>query len=281
MQRSFEPFMDRNGILGNLPDHDTGDGAQKTGLYRFGRWYENKNNQSALDKQKIRFDLECKMLESPEKPNWYVRSPSNDKLWWKDPYCFSRDQHRSLLIAMGALKEKKRLVYLIWEHIKRFGFYQNSGVLTDELPSNNAILKFLGWKQIPDVTSPDHIAEMIRALYMAGYKTTVLLWPLLVLFDIFGLVGLLLSFPSWKNPEESDDDNLILSILQSKFALPTPISWLRRKLYKKYRPIAGDYRKDNTSGYSGPASAIAWKHRAETGAPPFIDIYNDILNKEL
>lgn len=276
---SFEPYFDdQSGLLctWNGSTWDGGDSAQKTGLYRFGRWLKFRKDKDQLAREQAKFAQECDMLEYPYRKNWYIRSPSNGRLWWNNPHTFSRDQHRSLVMAMGALKQQKRLWKLLWEHVKRGFLYQN----------NRKIEDLNAWK-MPDVTAPDHLGEIIRALYMAGAKWLIVIWPLMLIADLSALVGLLLSFPKWKNPDEADDDNLIMSVLQAKYAMPTPISYLVRKIYKRYRPVAG-YTKESLPlrnefliKRSGPASAIQWKHRFETGAPPFASLYLPILEKEL
>jgi hypothetical protein len=263
--RYFDNYFDENGILSTIgPDgFDSGDGCQKMGLYRFGRYIKYKNNPEQLAREEAKYAQELDMLECPTRKGWYIRSPSLGGKWWSNPYCFSRDQHRSLVMAMGALKQRKRLLRLIWEHIKRGGFYQNIQTLE-------------GTSQFPDVMAPDHAGEMVRALYMAGFKFVLLLYPLLFIADLSALIGLLLSFPKWKDPNEADDDNMVMSYLQAKMAMPTPISYLVRKIYFKYRPNCFGYSYD----ISGPESAIAYKHREETGAPPMYDLYGPIIRSE-
>jgi hypothetical protein len=160
---------------------------------------------------------------------------------------------------MGVLKQKKKLLQIFWQHIKRFGWYQND----QEVDGTSLPL----YRR--DIAPPDVLGEYVRAGYMAGFIFLGILWPLLIASDLFSLVGLLINLAKWKhNPADVDDDNQILAILQAKVALPTPISWLTRKLYKWFRP-------------GGAVNAMATKHRAETGSPPFIELYKNILNKEL
>lgn len=278
-------FSHETGLLSTWDgeNYDEGDGAQKTGLLRFGRWLKYRKDKDQLVREQAKFEQEMDMLECLTKKGWYIRSPSLARRWWCNPRCFSRDQHRSLVIAAGAMKQQRRLWRILWEHLKRGTLHQNNRKI-DDLDA---------WK-MPDVTSPDNMGEIIRALYMSGAKWLIVLWPLMLIADLSALVGLLLSFPQWKNPDHADDDNAIMSYLQAKYAMPTPISYLVRKIYKRYRPMAGIYKVDpppapdsyelswdDMSKLTGAHSAIYWKHRPMTGAPPFFSLYKDILTKEL
>ena len=161
----------------------------------------------------------CKYL--PKRSN-----PKKDS-WWSNSLNFSRDQHRSVTIAMGAFKQKKRLLGALWEHIKRFGFYQNK-------------LKHDGTNKIVgDLCSPSDWGEWLRALVHSGMWGFAILYPLLLISDAWAILGILVSQLNWKHPDDADDDNLIMSLLQAKYVMPTPLSYLARKLYVKTRPIAG------------------------------------------
>lgn len=284
---SFDDYFDNDGLLVTMPDQDGGDSAQMMGLLRFGQYIKYKNDPEMLGRLQGRFNQELDILTHVElvkdkddtiiksipHPGTYVRHPGLGK-WWANPKTFSRDQQRSIVMAMGAMKLKKKLFQIFWNHIKRFGFYQN----TEDFDGTK--------KPLADFASPDHWGEYIRAFYMSGLKFFILLWPLLLFTDLFALIGLLLCFPSWdSNPDDADDDNLIMHTLQAK-SMPTPISWLTRWLYFKYRSVAG-YKEDlkitplkTIHKKNGPLSAVTWKHRTATGSPPFAGLYADVFKKE-
>lgn len=266
-------------------NEDGGDSAQMTGLYRFGRWMKFRKDADMLAREQAKFAQELDTLTYTEGhggidmtgvkhdqisyPGIYVRHPKPCYPGWAaDPHCFSRDQQRSLVVAMGALKQKKQLKYIFWKHIKRLGWYQND-------------MEIDGKKKLADFAAPDILGEYIRAFWMSS-GTIVrgllgILYPVLIVTDIVALIGLLMCFYKWRNPDEADDDNLILTVLQAKNALPTPISWVCRKIYKRFRPVCpGADEKLN-----GPISAMSWKHRYTTGSPPFIELYYNILKEEL
>lgn len=273
---SFDPYFDENGLICNAwqgPRFDGGDTGQKTGLLRFGRYLKFIKNKDQLGREQAKYAQELDMLEDPERPGWYRRHPDPTK-FWSNSRNFSRDQHRSIVIAMGALKQQKRLLRTLWEHIKRFGFYQND-------------LKHDGTKKlVGDICSPAEWGEWLRALVHSGLWGFRVLYPLLLISDLWAILGILVSMINWKNPDDADDDNLIMSTLQAKLVMPTPLSWIARKLYVKIRPVAGftDETKKiplrGTMNITGPQSAIRHKHRLATGAPPFYEeLYKDIMDK--
>ena len=269
----FDDYMDQAGLLYNNANglKDTGDSAQMTGLLRFGKWL-SAPDQASRDKQQYKLEQELDVLtytegwhgkdltgaeqKSISYPGIYVRHPKPCYPGWaSNPHDFSRDQQQSLVIAMGALKQPKKLWQIFWQHCKRFGFYQNDQDIT-------------GAKQIPDFATPDRLGEYIRAFWMAGIWPMVLLWPLLLFTDLSAFIGLMISFYNWRDPSQADDDGLIMSMLQAKKALPTPISFLIRKLFKWFRPGGYDY-------------GMKTKHRVETGSPPFGSLWVPILEREL
>ena len=187
--RNFDNYFDENGILGTLNGdgtHDTGDGAQKMGLLRFGRYIKFRDNPEQLMRERAKLAQELDILESPDQKGWYVRSPGIGRKWWSDRYTFSRDQQRSIVMAMGALKQTKRLYRIAWEHIKRGGWYQNyysidrsTSILPDFVV--RAFPSLRGFK-IPDIAAPDHVGEYIRAFFMAGQWHFGLLYPFLLVY---------------------------------------------------------------------------------------------------
>ena len=170
-------------------------------------------------RERAKLAQELDILESPDQKGWYVRSPGIGRKWWSDRYTFSRDQQRSIVMAMGALKQTKRLYRIAWEHIKRGGWYQNyysidrsTSILPDFVV--RAFPSLRGFK-IPDIAAPDHVGEYIRAFFMAGRWHFGLLYPFLLVSDLIALIAMPFNFKKWENPDEADDDNLIMSVLQA------------------------------------------------------------------
>lgn len=280
----WDEYFDHTGLLVNMsvPGGDGGDSAQMMGLYRMGKYLSVPKDQ--LPKEQAKFEQELNILtyieyktdkqgtvlSSLSHNGVYLRHPAPaTPSWAANPHCTSRDQQESLSIAMGALKQRKALLLLLWKHICRFGFYQNNQQID-------------GSKQWADFAGPDILGGYIRALFLSGIYPIGILWPVLFFTDVYCLIAFAINFISWNNPNtwwnsnNSDDDNLIMNIMLNKKSLPTPFSWLLRKLYKHLRPMAG-----GLTGMSGPESAMTWKHRASTGSPPMASLWCPILEKEL
>ena len=221
--RKMDWYFDHYGLLVVKPwpepwtydNGDAGDCAHNTGFNRFLRYCKFKNDPDQLNREQNKFAQELDMLEDPKKRNNYRRHP-DETYWYSRSNNFSRDQQRPLVMAMGALKQKKRLFGLIWEQVKRFGLYQN----------NRHPDETRGWK-MPDVPAPNHIGEYIRAIYMLGgvFKLIAVLYPVLVVCDMCGFIGTLFARKDWVNPNEADDDNRIMATIQAQLALPTPNSY--------------------------------------------------------
>lgn len=270
----FDGYFDQAGLLTNiLNGYDGGDSAQMTGLYRFGRWMKFRNDPAMLAREQAKLSSELDILtytqghdyidltgvkhDSISYPGIYVRHPMPcSPSWVGNPHTFSRDQQRSLVFAMGALKQKKSLWQIFCQHVKRLGWYQN-----DQDSYGNSLT--------PDFIAPNVLGEYVRAGFMAGSWFLSILWPLLLASDLFMFIGVLISLYQQRDPNEADDDNLILSLLQAKVSLPTPLSWLSRKIFKLFRPNGYDY-------------GMKTKHRQETGSPPFyLELFKEILDREL
>ncbi len=265
---SMDNYYDDHGYL-TLSNYDGGDSSQMTGFYRYMRWIKCPTTR---DRDAAKFNQELDGFEMPRQPGVYRRHPDPERRsvgsWWADPAKFSRDQQRAITMSMGAFKLKSRLYRITWNLIKRCGFYQNK-----------------------DVSSPENWAEIFRSFWQAGCYWALFTYPLILLGDAWKIVNILLSWLSWKkNPDDADDDNLIQSVLQAKFSLPTPLSWLARKLYVKIRPTAGYLDATKTislreapviENIPGPDSALKWKHRQNTGSPPLYEYSKEILEKHL
>ena len=177
----------------------------------------------------------------------YVRHPYQNG-FRNDPNRFSRDQQRAIVIALGSYGMTDRLWNLAKAHLLRFGKYQN--------------LDYLG---------PSHLGEYIRAFRA---------WPLypILCFTDLGLVisSVDIALTDRAKPDQVDDNNHVMALLQAKDVLPTPVSWIARHIYKSFRP---ENFGNSVLGEVDPAQgALAWYHRAESGGNPFIaELYRGAL----
>jgi hypothetical protein len=152
-----------------------------------------------------------------DRPHGYVRHPDPTK-WYSNPKTFSRDQLTPLLCLLG-LVHSIRLFDLFVEHLKRGLCFAWNTQQDNNIP---------GWK-LPDVTGPDIWGAWIRAFRIYP------LWPLLLVFDIPTLVGSMIYRTGLSS--STIQMNQVLMTDFSTRVMPTPTSWLAKKIYGKTTPI--------------------------------------------
>jgi len=172
-------------------------------------------------------------------PGIYVRHPYQEG-FISDPRRFSRDQQRPLIITMGKYGMKDRLWRMLKGHLVRLGKYQNL-----------------------DFISPIGIGEYIRAFEAKA------LYPLLYVMDTFLFIGsLTLALEASLNPDEVDDNNHVMTLLQARDVMPTVVGRWAYWAYRHLRPKnMGNFVLGKEDAVHG---ALAWYHRAENGGNPYI-----------
>lgn len=119
----------------------------------------------------------------------------------------------------------------------------------------------LGKYQNSDIASPECLSRYIRAFR----RTNLLYWPILMLGDMFTLMNtLIIAVRRLMNPENvSPDLNHTITLIQALQCSPTILAKVSRWLYALTDPGA------------------AWRHyfRKETGAPPFDELYEQLIRK--
>jgi hypothetical protein len=233
-----------------MANADAGDALQKTTLVDV---IQRRHNVKLVDVDPSKAEVA---------PGIWVRYPySND--WMSDPNTTSRDQIMSAVVWMGYAKRLDLLERQFKKQLSRGGFYQN---VLPIWPKPNEPYK--PWYTV-DFASPEHWMQYVRSYYMiTGNKLAYALYPLIALSDLFMLGNSISTYLVSKfNTEHSDDDNAVLGMIQSYDSLDTPIAWLARKIYRLRTP-PGDGK------YRGPWSAIKYKHRKETGAPPIGELFD-------
>lgn len=152
----------------------------------------------------------------------WIRNPANQP-WEANPQTTSRDQLLPAMLAMGLNKEYKNLARTQWQIIKRGFFAQN--IYTN---GSDGIAK---GKKLPD-TFLGHLHLMLRCWGKLGY----IFYPLLLVFDITLLVSAIVDVLPHQDPANCDDRNGINCHIAALYCMPTPISYLARKIYAMYRP---------------------------------------------
>jgi hypothetical protein len=234
--------LDMNADENNLiiqADGDGGDTAQREGMYGFA--------MALYGLRQAEFKSVVNQLEVL--PGLYVRHPyqSGDNSKIAD---FSRDQQRPIVAAIGAYSLSDKLDSMVYSHASRLGKYQNK-----------------------DIIGPVNIGEYIRA-----YRARPL-YPVLLLTDTALLIGSIGTvIVSRFDPEDVDDNNHIVSLLQAQYFMPTPIGWLARKIYVTFRPQ--NYGNKILKEKSAVVGAMAWYHRKDTGGnPAIVELYRPLIEK--
>lgn len=202
-------YRDEYGLIVQA-NGDGGDTAQRTGFYWLLVELNNPHSLMTL----IDFRSEVGQLEVA--PGILVRHPYQKEVlndsgevetFRADPNHFSRDQQDVCVMACGFL-HRALLKRIFKEQLKRYGRYQN--------------------KDVPQLQTPGIFIRAFNAWY---------LYPLLLVTD-FGLLFSSIStvVSTMGKPEDVDDLNHIARLLQATYILPTPVSWVARKLYAWLRP---------------------------------------------
>lgn len=194
-------YLDKYGLIVQA-DGDGGDSAQRTGFYYFGVLFAQECSANDCINDWVHFMACLKRLNTPE---GFIRNPEK----WNDPKDFSRDQHNPLVMAMGAYCGyfDSILGPILLSHLKRFGKYQNK-----------------------DWAGPVDWGIYVRA-FSAWY-----LYPYLLFSDLFLILGSMVNIvKSFDRTYTDDAPNWCMTLVQAKHFMPTPLSWIARKLYYNYR----------------------------------------------
>lgn len=188
--------------------HDGGDTANRIGIF----YYIAK--VIGLKKDFLGRDLELGFEDSIKRleiqPSIYIRHPTQVSIY-NVPDHFSRDQQSPISIAMSLYTNQlERLTRLANAHFKRFGKYQNK-----------------------DWASPQHFAFYSRR------PGNYIMYPYFFFSDLGLVVDSILRVVKrhYKPSDTSDDLDHSLAIIQAYEVMPTPISWLARKIYKLSNPM--------------------------------------------
>ena len=152
------------------------------------------------------------------------------------------------IIALGLMGEKDMVRVAWWQMLARCFFYPNT---ERDFPGTKKSLLPIYWKKgeriedtrwadrdgwkwepnAPDLCGPNDIASFLRAM------DCKMAWPIVFLLDAFLCLGALAHCLSYaRDTDNCDDMQFLLLLCQSKVTMPTPLSWLSRKLFIALRP---------------------------------------------
>lgn len=207
-------YRDSNGMLVQK-DLDGGDSSYMTAL---------ASGLLILDDDYYGADILFEaLLKCNIKPGVWTRYPPTQLLrWYENPNNFSRDSADTVDWCMSIFNIKldslvsQGLQKQMWiNRLKHWGFHQNVHIGTDVSEGSDGL-------KTPDLTSPESIANLIRG------RNCWVLYPLLMVLDLTLLIGLALRYTAWDT-----DCMLARNMILSKIKLPTIISWIAIKIYKR------------------------------------------------
>jgi len=235
--------LDTHGLIVGSLDADAGDQLQRSNMYL--RASHDKKYFSSMV-------LHLEIRHGIWRRSWRQ---------WTDPKDLPRDQIIGLPGVLAKFGMKGLLKDLFCKHFNRKFRYQNGDI---------------GFVEI--------LAIYGRAFGSLYPWTKFFIYPLLLIGDFFHLVntfnriGLI---PRWNHDKQEftamnkndtgDDQNHIILLDDALYIMPTPISWLARKLYLKFRKFLTPvqalrhyHRKDSTFGHESngnPALGELWVGR--------------------
>lgn len=279
--KNWSDYTDEFGLYSEKYGYgwESGDSMERVGFKFIAEYFHFKfyGDYDRYSNSKITFDKQIQEVQI--KPGMFCRHPRQS--WTISKYSPSRDQHISNMVALGFRGNKKIILRFLLRHIARLGFFPN--IMQEFEPDWDQ--SWRNWQlkaKFPDITSPEHIGMFIRALNLWP------LYPFLILGDIFSVIGALITiYNCRKDPSTYDDLSGLCLMIQAKYVMPTPVSWLARTLYRKYRAayimtndatpdsIIYQLDKDGLGAEYAMNRYFKWDWQ-----PPFNELYNPML-KEL
>jgi len=241
------------------PGYDTGDTAQREGMFAFAALI--LNDLGKMDDEELFFvaDRYAHVLALLNDPNHdgFLRRFPDARIWTGLSDRFSRDQAIPNVIAMAMHPD--RLKAFFWRHLKYSLLLFMDNTKANAAPEDSA------WK-LPDLTFAS-----FHGLYIRSFKFWPL-YPFLWLSDWDLVVNSLIKvFYYGKDPTNNDDLNHVLCLYQAELTMPTLVSKLAKWIYK-FRPFPA-----NAGNADNPAQACMNAYfRGVNPGPKLEVIYQEI-----
>lgn len=220
-------------------------------------------------------------------PGIYIRNPDPTK-WYSDPRNFSRDQMTPVICFHAIMSNsptpvfsdtaKKDQAELLKACLKRGMFSQNIYPNWVD-PRTQPVTK-----KIPDFIDPSLWGVFARSWIKTWFAPIAL--PIIILGDAFLVASALvkcfapittdgtLQFRQ-PGPDDCDDDNMNNVLMATQYVFQTPLSWLARKIYKKFR------RQNNGNIKLGEKDAVMgalmWYHHNDN--PEMAEIARPLVER--
>ena len=224
-----------------------------------------------------------------ESPGIYRRH-CDPNFWGSDPRNHSRDQMTPVICYLALLGSTggdlgKEYRGKLWTLLKK--------CLGRKMFAQNIYPNWVDARVDASVKAktPDFLNFDLWGVFARGFVNS--LWfPIAIPFIILGDFFLLLSamFKVWApinkdgtlefrmpGPDDVDDDNMNNVLMLTQYVYQTPLSWLARKIYKKFR------RQNLGNTVLGEKSAImgalAYYHRGPDGNPEIAELSRPIVER--
>lgn len=211
---------DDYGLLVGYNDNDSGDTAFFHAHYSYCSKLLNKSESNVAS-----YPYALEMLWD-ESNNAIRRTPNKDH-WGFNSGNSTRDQHIGHIICLGKdmYNDTKTLKKIFWRLFTHFGFYPN--ILKNYTNEKKRWYKL----EFPDIATPDNAGIFIRSFNIRS------LWLALIISDCALALAVIyrLIHVRFIDQRDVDDANTNIALMQAKRVMPTPISWLTRKLWKHLR----------------------------------------------
>lgn len=210
--RDMNRYIDSYGLivqdLNGYSKGDAGDSAHKTSHLEIALNLMDESSHPSFQK-----------LVDVQKATPFVRHPDTSK-WYSQTNRMSRDQSYPYIIALALAGRFKDLFHFFIRHALH-GFLFTWNTYPNYVMPGEAGYK----KKLPDLT----LFEFFN-IYIRGFRLFPL-YPLLLLGDLEMLISCLIK----RFDSDKDVCNSLASVLLAKEIMPTPLSYLARKILK---PVA-------------------------------------------
>lgn len=275
----YLPYQFNTDDLGLIVQRDNGkdggDTAARTGQYGLAAWiFEHELHIDTLNYGL--FPDSLKKLEV--EPGKIVRHP----IQYNEVEDIPGDQLMPMIIAAGLYKNKKFIRNAVWNIIKNFGRFPNNDLVT---PGDwSAIFRALNaWYLYPLIVIGDALGVLANSSIISFWKGREpgFIRKFLGKYVHYSFIQDYEGDPnnpdSWSSHGKNnvgDDVRHIQHLLQAELKLPTPFSYLAKKIYAKFRPSYAE-------NVNGPQYALNHYFRVETFANPFHIVYAELLTHYL
>jgi hypothetical protein len=219
----MNPAIDSFGLIAQLPQagRDGGDSAQREGMFLVLSYVAQKNgliSSEEFSEIVSRYLSNYERLQQTCMPGEIRRHVDQTK-WYGFNWRMSRDQWTPNAIALGLVAARGKQWNMVLGCFMRL-FLFTTNVIPNYVVKGDADYKF----KVPDLT--------VLASWGYMFRWSYIFWPLLLITDLDLLVNSMIWKYRMSNSSNTNTDilNHVNSLLQAQVRMPTPWSYLARKM---------------------------------------------------